>query len=160
MNTTLVLLAVVYTAVLALLVLVLFQTALAWRLKAAAVALALALSITHYQALKGVWGWPVDERPPDGAEMVGTLAREPNRRTGSEGAVYLWAIPPGHVEPRAYRLPYEPETHGTVARAEERASEGHRQVIRRVETSPDTDSGTLTGGIRVEDAPPPALPPK
>ena len=56
-------------------------------------------------------GYPAAAVPPKEAALVAQMVVE------SE-AIYVWLVPPGADEPRAYRLPYSRATHEQAARGQ------------------------------------------
>jgi hypothetical protein len=88
-------------------------------------------------------GWATSESPPTRALFMSGVAREPDKRTGTDGAIYLWLIPPrsssrnvfaydaSEPAPRAYKLPYSREAHEQLEKAKQLAKGGVPVEIRR-----------------------------
>jgi hypothetical protein len=100
-----------------------------WWLKAAVVLLTLTFSIVLWNSLVTLQGWPVETDMPPRFEIKWTHTAEPNKKTGSAGAIYVWAVDlaprtgrrkPLYMrlhrkgessEPRIYRLAYSRPLH-------------------------------------------------
>lgn len=80
----------------------------------------------------GLLGWPAGEEPPARFRLLAAHVQQPDKQTGSEGAVFLWAIDAEDMsrtpEPRAYRLPYSPALHETAAGASAKLGKGVAQL--------------------------------
>jgi len=63
-----------------------------WWLKAAVVFLTVTFSIVLWSSLSTLQGWPVESDMPPRFEIKWIHTAEPNKRTGSPGAVYVWAV--------------------------------------------------------------------
>jgi hypothetical protein len=142
-----------------------FRSAWRWPVKAGAIALTLTFFVSGCLALEALLGWPVAAAPPARFELHAALVQEPDHRSHSAGAIYLWLLPrageaaPG-ATPRAYALPYSRPLHEQIARAQSRMQDG-----RTVEGSakpgerPDR-AGLRAYEIELYEAPPATLPPK
>ena len=110
----------------------------AW-VKFSAVVVTGVLYYVTYVSLEGVRGWPSMSVLPEKFVMLSGYVEEPDKRTGSEGQVYLWALSLGkdraNGTPRAYRLPYSLRLHKEVAEAGKRLRRGVAQIGRVEEPS-------------------------
>jgi hypothetical protein len=115
-----------------------------WWIKALIIAAALLFGLALWQSLESLQGWPVEAPMPDRFEIVWTEAREDNRKTGRDGAVYVWARaitaadPDGRPfslrlhardpseEPRLYKLPYSRGLHEQTEEIREKLAAGGR----------------------------------
>jgi hypothetical protein len=82
-----------------------------WWVKGAAIAITTIGFVGTYFATAGLIGWPTNDRIPERFSLLWAEVKEPNKRTGDEGYVYLWVealddynLPSG--PPRAYEIPY------------------------------------------------------
>jgi hypothetical protein len=71
-----------------------------WWLKAAVVLLTVTFSIVLWRSLATLQGWPVETDMPPRFEIKWIHTAEPNKKTGSPGAVYVWAV---DLDPRTAR---------------------------------------------------------
>lgn len=157
-------LALAYALLGTLLLIALTRAALPWSLKTLLVLLTTAFYWVNFSTLQDIRGWPSDASPPERFQLLSTLIEEPDKREGTEGAIYLWGIPDGERTPRAYRLPYSEPLHEDTAEAEAMISDGKRVMGRQRQQpeSEDSMSGGDGGGSRFifEEAPRRSLPPK
>lgn len=115
-----------------------------WWVKALVILLAVLFSIGLWRSLEGLQGWPVEAEMPERFEIKWTLVDEPNKKTGSPGAVYVWARnlsapDPGRKpfalrlqtrdlgrEPRIFKLPYSRPLHEQTEEIQVRLMDGGR----------------------------------
>jgi hypothetical protein len=82
-----------------------------WWIKAGAVVLTTGFFGVTYLAVNGLMGWPTAQRLPPRFNLVWTKVVEPDKKTNSAGAVYIWAEAldennvPARI-PRSYQLAY------------------------------------------------------
>lgn len=143
--------ALVYAGLVALSLSLLLWGRLGLAPRAAMVAVVPALAFAVWQGSQAPKGWPTTAKPPDGAQLVYGVVREPE--PGDPGEIDLWLLDAGANRPRAYRLPYSRQLHRELAEA---AKSGGRVAVRR------RKSGKETSRARFElyREPPAALPPK
>lgn len=150
-------------AVLAVLLLSLnLRSAWHWTIKAGAIALTGGFFVVAFVAIEALLGWPTEAPPPAQFQLHAALVFEPDRSTGSAGAIYLWLSPrdaQGDIvgQPRAHALPYSRALHEQTARAQVRLQDG-RPVEGTAEFAPPLGQRSLQ--VRLFDAPSPILPPK
>ncbi len=176
-----VLLTLAYAAVAALLLNLGLESRWSPRVKLGAVVVVSLLYYGTYGGLRSMEGWPTGEAPPEEFRLHWVAIDEPDKESGSAGAIYLWlrglddaGFPTG--PPRAHVRPYDPET-AEAARAALALLEGGKPVNGHVDFSAvasvelTDDSGNessnrreieVAGRPRFEfrQVPPPDLPPK
>lgn len=156
---------VVSYVVLALLLLSLnLRSAWHWSIKATAIAVTAGFFVVVFLALEAMLGWPTEAAPPARFQLHAALVHEPDRKSRTGGAIYLWLSPRdalGEITgpPRAYALPYSRELHEQTDRAQARMQEG--QPIEGTAVV-DRAGATHLGPYQVQlfDGPRPVLPPK
>ena len=99
-----------------------------WRLKAATILLTLYLCLSVNFSLDNLMGWPSSQQPPKEIRVHWVIIKEPNKKTGDKGDVYVWVTDMNPKEkddgsffisfanenmrkPRSYRLEYSKELH-------------------------------------------------
>ncbi len=115
-----------------------------WWIKALVIAAALLFGLALWRSIESLQGWPVEAPMPDRFEIVWTEAREDNRKSGRDGAVYVWARaiaaadPAGRSfslrlhtrdlpgEPRLYKLPYSRGLHEQTEEIRKKLAAGER----------------------------------
>lgn len=125
-----------YVAFTALLVLALIHGRLNWLVKLGVLIVATGFYWVSYQGWQQSLGWPSSTALPDKFLLHFAVIEEPDDTQGTEGTIFLWLtdLPDDELaaEPRAYRLPYDQETHSKVESAMRRAKAGNLQLgIRR-----------------------------
>ena len=104
-------LALSYTLIGALLLIVVVYARLHWSAKAIAVVVTSAFYIASFVGVRGLLGWATIDRLPVAFKLLQARIVEPHSLEGDPGAIYLWVETldegnrPSGV-PRAYRLPY------------------------------------------------------
>jgi hypothetical protein len=127
--------------VLAVLLLSLNLTSLwRWWIKAGATVITTGFFAVTYLAVTGLMGWPTTQRLPPRFNLVSARIVEPDKKTSSAGAVYIWAetldennVPAG--TPRSYRLAYTDALAQKIAKAQEERNQGH-EVMGRLNDDP------------------------
>lgn len=98
-----------------------------WWIKALVVAGSVLFSISLWHSLDALQGWPTNESLPDKFEIKWLVIKEPNKKTGDEGGIYVWAkdLQPKKTksgkfilhnkgtsdEPRLHTIPYSRKMH-------------------------------------------------
>jgi hypothetical protein len=110
-----------------------------WGIKAATISLALYFCLSIGLSLENLAGWPSGQELPEKFEVHWIVIKEPNKKTGEKGAVYIWArdIEPQEKdgwwlqfssndrdEPRVYQVPYSRELHEQSEGAMEKIKAG------------------------------------
>lgn len=132
-----------------------------WSVKAFAVVLTSVFYFVTWWGLRESEGWPTRADPLAEFELLAFDVRQPDKRTDSPGAIFLWIRPSHAVEgtPRAYRLAYSEELHKAVLDAGERLRRGRRQQGHRRGASSPRD-GAGGSGLQFRDLRLPSLPEK
>lgn len=179
------LLVLAYVAVAALLLNLCVASPWNASVKAGAIALVSLFYGATWFGIGSLQGWPTRQPMPEDFRVHWIAIDEPDKRTGSDGAIYFWLraldeaeLPTG--EPRAHVLPYEQETAETARLALEALQGGKRLngrltmgLIDPGEADPDEDLASAdepapSGSADLENRPrftfrevaPPDLPPK
>ena len=117
-----------------------------WWVKAGAIVVTTAFFGLTYYAINGLMGWPTAQRLPPRFTLLWSLVSEPNHRTNSPGAIYLWVdeldannVPAGR--PRSYQLAYSDKLARKIAGAQERRENGKdvMGVVSDRQISPDAE---------------------
>jgi hypothetical protein len=111
-----------------------------WWFKMIMVSISIFFSISLWNSLSSLQGWPTADMPPEKFEVKWIDVKEPNKKTGAPGSIYVWVrdLQPDHIdesfymrlhhkeleeEPRLYKLPYSRGMHvqsemikGTIAK--------------------------------------------
>lgn len=100
--------------------------------KIAMVGLALGYSLFAYHRLEAIGGWPNRQALPEKFVFLSAVFDEPNKITGSPGAIYLWLHPMEGENlaplPRAYRMPYAADLRGILEEGMKKARDGNTQL--------------------------------
>ena len=119
MTSTILLLAIGYGLVGAVLVLILFSTRVPLAIRGLATLFVAILVFTTYWGIGELRGLPSDAPPPERFRLHWARILEPNKLSGEKGSIFLWVealdedyYPSGL--PRAYSLPYSLELAETV----------------------------------------------
>jgi hypothetical protein len=118
-----------------------------WWIKAGAVAVTTGFFGVTYLAVNGMTGWPTAQRLPPRFNLVWTKIVEPDKKTNSAGAVYIWAeaLDENNVPartPRSYQLSYTDALARKIAAAQEQRDKG-ADVMGRLDDDPGRrDDGT------------------
>ncbi len=93
-----------------------------WPVKAAGIVLVSVFYLVSYFSFPPLLGWPTKgEDLPQRFRLVAAHVTEPDKITGSEGAIYLWLtdMTAGHnsKKPRAYELDFNKDLHKRVVEA-------------------------------------------
>jgi hypothetical protein len=127
--------------VLAVLLLSLNLTSLwRWWVKAGAILVTTGFVGATYLALDGLMGWPSARPLPPRFNLVWTRIVEPDKKTNSAGAIYIWAeeLDDNNVPaatPRSYRLSYADALARKIAAAQEQRDRGV-DVMGRIDDDP------------------------
>ena len=180
-----ILLALAYAIIAALLLNLGLAAAWSARVKIGAVLLVSLFYGLTYLGIRALEGWPTGEPVPADFRLHWISIDEPDKATGSDGAIYFWVrsldeaeLPVG--EPRAHVVPYDDETAGSAREALEQLQGGKRlngqmtmNVIEPSEGEPeeaspfsDSSAGNDPEGpeerliFEFREVPPPTLPSK
>lgn len=78
-----------------------------WGLKLALIVTVPLFAFIVRDAMNSYAGYPLHQPPPKSARLVGYFAQEPDW-------IYIWAVPNGSAEPRAYRIRYQRSLHAAL----------------------------------------------
>jgi hypothetical protein len=133
-----------------------------WPIKATAIVLTSVFYGVSYFAFQGLLGWPARGVLPDRFRLIAADIREPNRKEGDEGEIYLWITDWNQPDmaPRAYRMDYDGRVHELIEQARTQERQGTPQVGERTGAGQGDRSARGGAGIRFTDQPRRALPPK
>ncbi|MBI2993366.1 MAG: hypothetical protein HYY48_04220 [Gammaproteobacteria bacterium] len=115
-----------------LLLCLLLQATWSWRVKTAAIVAVSTCYVVIYASWPSILGWPTRQDLPAEFRLVAGYVQHPDRLSGEEGSIYLWATdtakPPADGAPRAHRLPYSVELQTKVAEAGEKVKKNIPQL--------------------------------
>jgi hypothetical protein len=139
-------LAVSYALIGALLLIVLVYARLHWSAKAVAVVVTSAFYFASFVGARGLLGWATIDRLPAAFKLLQARIVEPHSLEGDPGSIYLWieTLDEGNRPsgvPRAYRLPYRDALAEKTDRAMGEIAAGRAQGGRAA------DFGTGEGGL-------------
>ncbi|MCP4410929.1 MAG: hypothetical protein GY807_24950 [Gammaproteobacteria bacterium] len=166
------LLVLAYVALTALLITAVVATRLPLVVKVVMTVATVGLYIASYQGWQSVQGWPAAaKRLPDRFLLHASVIQEPNKATGEEGIIFIWASDLVDAKPadspRAYRLDYDKPLHVDLEEALRNMRNGNLQLGRMTKDShrPDrptdlTRLGERRDTIEFYDLPDPTLPEK
>jgi hypothetical protein len=125
-------LSFLYVAVALLLLVLCLATAWKRWIKLAMIVVVTATYFIANYTFEDMLGWPTPRELPEKFAIVSVVIEEPNKERGIEGAIYLWLTPLDSnkptTKPRAYRLPYQKDTHSALADAQRKSRQGIRQI--------------------------------
>ena len=142
-----------------------------WGIKAVSIVLTSLFYVITWLSLPPLMGWPVGEPLPEKFRVLAAHVLQPNKKTGSEGGIYLWlhsidgmrqdALPRNHV------LSYSEALHEAVIGVQAKLDRGITQLgeLREPEeNSTELDRNLPTTQISVDiefyDMPDPLFPEK
>jgi hypothetical protein len=138
LETEIVLLALGYALLGALLLVIAVRARLPWPLKAGAIMLTSAFYVVVFFRTEGLLGWSAFDTVPARFQLLWARTVEPNLAAQEPGAIHLWVeelddanLPSG--VPRAYRLPYSARVAQKVETARTEIMNGRPQGGRAVD---------------------------
>ena len=103
-----------------------------WLVKTVAIAVTSCFYVISYLSLPQLFGWPVQQQPPERFVLMAAQVEQPDKQLDYQGAIYLWLRPLSErnppLAPRAYRLEYTDLRHEAVLVAQEQMQRGIQQV--------------------------------
>ena len=132
MQSVILILAIAYALIGALLLVVLVYARLPWPLKAVAVVLTSSFYIASFLGMRGLLGWASVDYLPRSFKLLQARIVEPHSLEGDAGAIYLWVEAldednrPSGV-PRAYRIPYSDRMADKTDKAQSEIAAGRAQ---------------------------------
>lgn len=132
MNETLLSLIAGYSVLAALLLVLCLYTRFAVWLKTLAIIVVAAFYFHTHDALRAALGWPTAVPLPERFMLLSSWVSEPNKKTGDEGSIELWAVTltdsgPA-LKPRAYTLDYDQQLHTRLDEANRQMRNGLIQI--------------------------------
>jgi hypothetical protein len=162
-----------YVIVALLLLCLNLYTSWSWRIKAAAIVVVSAFYLVSYFSLPPLLGWPTAAALPERFNLVAIYVQEPDKVSGSEGEIFLWATDLAEGarggEPRAYRVPFSGELHAKVVEAGNKIRKGlpqlgelreEGQLGPHAKPTDETQGGQNSVAIDFFDLPDPLFPEK
>lgn len=135
-----ILLTLAYASVIILLLNIAFFSHWHWLIKASAVVICSVFYGVTWIGFNALTGWPTAQELPDEFKLVGTHIIHPDKKQGTEGEIYIWAIDLAKgtdYRPRSYKIPYEETLHEEIATATRRGG-SHKGIKVRQETATGT----------------------
>jgi len=142
-----------------------------WQVKAITIIVTSAFYVISYFSFPPLLGWPTEQALPSHFRLLSTEVHQPDKLTGSEGAVYLWLKEvediTTYVLPRAYVLPYSNLLHERIINAQSKIDLGIPQLgeydeddSMRQEVIDSPEIGKESLNIQFYDLPDPLFPDK
>ncbi len=168
MFSTIILMSIAYALLALLLLNIGFLSRLSVWLKLVLCIITGCFMIVHFNLLRDMLGWPTQSPLPARFLLLAAEINEPDKETGKNGSIYLWATeivdrtPVG--KPRAYELPYHQPLHEKL----NVAKNGQRKGIPQIGEVPDRPAvlfslkttTSLAEEIEIYELPDPVLPEK
>jgi hypothetical protein len=99
-----------------------------WQLKLVLILLLPVFAYWVHHELDSYRGYPKQASPPDGAQYIASVIREPE--PDDPGAVYVWVMVDD--KPRAFQVPYSRVTHRGLADADDMRRRGKEVALQRI----------------------------
>jgi hypothetical protein len=142
-----------------------------WQIKATATIVTSAFYVLSYFSFPPLLGWATTEPLPTHFRLLSSDVRQPDKITGDEGAIFLWAKKIENVAsynpPRSYKIPYSKSLHEAVIGAQSKIDRGIAQLgeyadVNRLQQAPVDASrvGQESLDIQFYDLPDPLIPSK
>jgi len=142
-----------------------------WRIKVMTIFITSAFYIISYFSFPPLLGWPTKQALPSHFMLLSSEVHQPNKLTGTEGAVYLWLKEvediTTYVQPRAYVLTYSNSLHEIIISAQSKIDRGISQLgeyeeddSMRQEVLDSSETGKESLDIQFYDLPDPLFPDK
>ena len=161
-----------YVVIALLLAALLLYTPWSWKTKALMVVVVSAFYLVSYFSLPPLLGWPTSAELTKRFNLVAIYVVEPDKTTGAEGEIFLWATDmasgPRGAEPRAYRVPFSGDLHAKVVEAGNKMRKGlpqlgeisEEQVGPHARSTDQSEGGQKSVSIDFFDLPDPLFPEK
>lgn len=154
------LLAMSYVLIALLLLQVLFRSHGSLRLKISLVIVVSLFYVVTWYGVQQLRGWPARQVPPESFRLLAYHVVSPDKRTGSDGKIYLWIKtlkPDDKDDPRAYEVAYSTVLHQSLLNAGKSSRAQRGTTERRSGDGAGKESGIV---FRFEDMPSQSLPAK
>ena len=103
-----------------------------WQVKAGTVIITSLFYVVTYFSFPPLLGWATEQEPPEKFRILAVHVNQPNKITGSEGAVYLWTAGIENlatdIEPRAYKFDYSNELHERILQVKSKLNKNILQL--------------------------------
>lgn len=143
-----------------------------WQVKAGTVIITSIFYIVTYFSFPPLLGWATEQEPPEKFRILSVHVEQPNKVTGSDGAIYLWIAGIDNlatdVEPRAYKFAYSNDLHERVLQVKSKLNKSIMQLGEYEEPEPGslkkleqkTPTSQVSTKLRFYDLPDPLIPDK
>ncbi len=89
-----------------------------WQVKAGSIIVTSLFYLVTYFSFPPILGWATEQNPPNKFRILSVHVEQPDKISGSEGAIYLWTTSienlSSEAEPRAYKFAYSNDLHERV----------------------------------------------
>lgn len=103
-----------------------------WQVKAGSIVVTSIFYIITFLSFPPILGWATEQNPPEKFRILSVHVDQPDKISGSEGAVYLWTAGIENlstdVEPRAYKFEYSNELHERVLQVKSKLNKNILQL--------------------------------
>ncbi len=103
-----------------------------WQVKAIAIIVTSAFYVVSYFSFPPLLGWPTAQTLPSHFRVLATEVYQPDKKTGEEGAIYLWIKEIEDITspatPRAHVLPYSNPLHEKIINTQTKIDHGIPQL--------------------------------
>jgi len=103
-----------------------------WQVKAGCIIITSVFYIITYISFPPLLGWATEQDPPGKFRILSVHVNQPDKTTGSEGAIYLWTAGIENlatdVEPRAYKFEYSNDLHERVLQVKSKLNKSILQL--------------------------------
>lgn len=144
MNETVIALVAGYAVLASLLLLFCLATKYPVWLKSLAIVLVGGFYVYTYEAMLDMLGWPTHAAMPERFMLLSSWVREPDKKTGDDGSIELWAVAlddEGPAQkPRAYTLGYDERLHQRLDEANRQMRNGLIQIGRAKRRENDAEA--------------------
>ena len=121
-----------YILIAVLLLSINFYSNWSWQVKAGTIIITTIFYVITFMSFSPLLGWPTEGDPPEKFRLVAAHVLQPNKITGSEGAIYIWLTEIDDLRsdtaPRAYEFPYTSALHEIVINATTKLRKGMPQL--------------------------------
>ena len=143
-----------------------------WPVKVSAIVLVSLFYIISYFSFPPLLGWPTDDDDiPERFRLLAAHVQEPDKISGTEGAIYLWLSDmtsgKNSKVPRAYQLPFNNDLHKKVVDAKAKLHKKLPQLgeiseddVKISEVKDNTQGGQVSVNLEFFDMPDPLFPEK
>ena len=142
-----------------------------WQVKAITIVLTSSFYVISYLSFPPLLGWPTKQALPSHFRLLSSEVHQPDKLTGEDGAIYLWAKEiediTTQILPRAYALPYSNSLHEKIISAQSKIDRGIPQLgeyeeddFMKIEVLDSSETGQESLNIQFYDLPDPLFPDK